>query len=71
MIDDDEMVKALRRALPPCGEAAPPTGLWPKVARRIAAPRAAAARGDWALAGLSLLWLLVFPQGIAALLFLL
>jgi hypothetical protein len=69
--DDDEIVKALRRALPPRGETAPRRDLWPEVARKISAPRAATARGGWVLAAAAALWLLIFPQGIAALLYLL
>lgn len=69
--DDDEIVKALRRVLPPRGETALPRDLWPEVARKISAPRAATARVDWALAGLAALWLFIIPQGITALLYLL
>lgn len=68
MIDPDQAVaEALRRALPPLGEAAV-RELWPEVARRIAAPRAAAPRRDWLLAAAAALWLYLFPQGITALL---
>lgn len=72
MIDDDaEIVKALRRVLPPRGETALPRDLWPEVSRKISAPRAATARGDWALAGVAALSLFMFPRGITALLYLL
>jgi len=69
MIDpDEEVAEALRRALPPLGEAAPSRELWPEVARRIAAPSPAASRRDWVLAAATALWLYLFPQGITALL---
>jgi hypothetical protein len=68
---EDDIVRALRRALPPRGDAPPPRDLWPDVAHRLASPRAPVSRGDWALAGAAALWLLVFPQGIVALLYLL
>lgn len=72
MIDDDEeIVKALRRVLPPRGETALPRDLWPEVARKILAPRAATARRDWMLAAAAALWLCLFPQGITALLYVL
>ncbi len=72
MIDPDQAVaEALRRALPPLGEAAPVRELWPEVARRISAPRAQAPPRDWLLAAVSALWSCLFPQGIAALLYVL
>lgn len=69
--DHEEMVKALRRALPPRGETPLTRDLWPEVVRRISARPAAMARRDWALATAAALWLCLFPQGIASLLYLL
>lgn len=69
--DDDAVVKALRGVFAPSGERGPSRELWPEVVRRIAAPRTATSRADWALAAAAAGWLFTFPQGIAALLYLL
>ncbi len=70
MIDQERaMAETLRRVFPPLGEPGPRRDLWPELARRISAPRAAAPWRDWLLAAAAALWLCFFPQGIAALLY--
>jgi hypothetical protein len=69
--DDDEIVQALRTAVPPRGGTAIRRDLWPEMARKISAPRTAPTPGDWALAGVAALWLFIFPRGLTALLYLL
>jgi len=71
MTDDDAIARALRTVLPPLGGTAPARDLWPELARRIASPRANRGRLDWILGGLAALWLLVFPDAIGGLLYLL
>ena len=68
---DRAVVRALREALSPHAAAVVRRDLWPEVARRLAAPRAAPTRLDWAIAAAAGLWLLMFPQGLAVLLYLL
>jgi len=66
---DDRLRRALRDALPPVAGGEPARDLWPGVRQRLAAPPAAATRIDWALLAALLIWLVVFPDSILALLY--
>jgi hypothetical protein len=72
--DVEDMVRALRSAVPPA-EATALAGattrdLWPEVLARITVRRAPT-RAEWALLAAGLAWLAFFPQGAVALFLLL
>jgi hypothetical protein len=72
MNDRDEALKALlQRAAPVRADRELKRDLWPKMRRRLERPRVHIPWGDWALAATLLLCLLLFPETIPALLYLL
>jgi hypothetical protein len=68
---DERLRRALRTAIPPAPATGPSRDLWPRVLRRLEDQPAPASRLDWALLAALLVWLVLFPEGIGALLYLL
>lgn len=71
MEDEEEVVRALRSALSPQEEAIPGRDLWAEVVRRVEAPSPAPSRGDWLVAAAAAAGLLLIPEGLTVLLYLL
>ncbi len=59
----------LRRALPPVGDVELQRDLWPAMLRRREERRVRPTWLDWALAGVAMVWLAVFPEAIGVLLY--
>ena len=72
MNDRDEALKALLQGAAPIpADRELKRDLWPKMRRRLERPPVHIPWGDWALAATLLLCLLLFPETIPALLYLL
>lgn len=72
MNEQDEALKALlRRATPGPADCELKHDLWPGMCRRLEQPTVQISWGDWALAAALLLCLLLFPETIPAVLYLL
>lgn len=67
--DETRLRESLREAFrpPPAGELT--RDLWPAMLRQLEERQTRRSWIDWALAGLAMSWILVFPQAIPALLF--
>ena len=59
----------LRRAMPPVADVELRRDLWPEMLRRMERRKVRVARLDWALAGVVMAWLAMFPETIAGLLY--
>ena len=72
MNEQDEPLKMLlQRAAPGPAHREPKRDLWPEMRQRLERPPVRIPWGDWVLAGTLLLCLLLFPETIPALLYLL
>jgi len=72
MNEQDEALKQLlQRAAPAATDRELKRDLWPEMRRRLERPPVRIPWGDWALAAALLLCLLLFPQTIPAVLYLL
>ena len=72
MNEQDEALKELlQRAAPGPADREPKRDLWPEMRQRLERPRVHVPWGDWALAATLLVCLLLFPDAIPAVLYLL
>jgi hypothetical protein len=69
--DEEDVVRALRSALPPRGGTISRRDLWAEVVRRVEAPPPVPTRGDWLVAVAAAAGLLLLPEGLTVLLYLL
>jgi hypothetical protein len=67
--DDDRIEKLLREAIPPVRDAELQRDLWPEMRRRLEDGVVPVSWLDWSLMALSLVWLVAFPEAIAALVY--
>jgi hypothetical protein len=67
--DDERIEKILREAIPPLGRNALQRDLWPQMRQRLEVRSFTVSWFDWSLIAACLIWLVVFPEVIPALVY--